>query len=65
MGSAGSRYHWEVIAVSLVDMCAVGAKVMVGKTAGAWAGSKAVAPNCAKSHCILHHRTLAVKKMRD
>lgn len=43
-------------------MCAVGAKAMVGKTAGALAGIKAVAPNCANSHCILHHRTLAVKK---
>lgn len=46
-----------------VDICTDGAKAMVGKTAGAVAKIKNLAPNCTNSHCILHRQALAVKKM--
>ena len=45
-----------------VDICTDGAKAMVGKTAGAVAKIKNLAPNCTNSHCILHRQALAVKK---
>lgn len=54
-----NQIPWE----HCVDICTDGAKAMVGKTSGAVARIKEVAPKCTSSHCILHRQALAVKKM--
>lgn len=60
-GPWGQNYfHDKTLSASFaVDICTGGAKAEVGKTAGALAGVKAVAPNFISGHCILHRHLLA------
>jgi hypothetical protein len=46
-----------------VDICTDGALSMVGKTRSFIAHVKAIAPECASSHWIIHCQTLAVKEI--
>ena len=45
-----------------VDICADGAKAMMGKTGGTLACIKTTAPNCTSYHCSYHHNTCILKK---